>query len=382
MGYWNCYQLWHYGWQIIWKLICLADVRAMKPIYPSPSPVTEGEYYTITTYPSLSNYSLDIRFDPDFRMEYTAVYWLRVVLLFAAILGNTLICLVFSMKHYHGNLHAMLYRILAVTITLIVIINDGLELLPVDITGRSLFAYNLTTCKIIGVLHFWLRALSIWFLVLIALERFIAVWFPFRTVHLNTKRRYCWMILGMSIIIFALYAPLYDTLGHTYDVTGGQSGYCIPFGHVNEHLLWYGVIFDYMNLMVSSLLPFFCIAALNTAIICGLLKSRTSLPKSFHKAHSEMRSCVIVLLLISFFTIVLSLPYPIFFITINCGCELATDQEMMIFGFIVPVCDSISHSMNIVLYCFSGRQFRQNLRQLVCCSPKDAPEWIMFVLNQ
>ena len=349
----------------------------MKPLLPTTWPTTpasDGEYYHSTTDPSISNYTQDIRFNPDIHIEYTIIHWLRVALFFVALMGNILICLVFSMKHYRGSLHAMLYRVLAVTDTLVVLINDGLALLPVDIIGQSLFVYNHTTCKIMGVLHFWLRALSIWFLVPIALERFIAVWFPFRTVLFNTKRRYGWIILGMTLNIFALYAPLCETLGHMYEVTGGQQiGYCNIFGHVSEHLMWYTAIFDYMNLIVSSLLPFLCIAALNTAIICGLLKSRTHLPKAFHKAHSEMRSCVIILLLISVSTIVLSLPYPIYFMAMICGCKLTTSQEKM-FAFIVPVCDSISHSINIVLYCFSGRQFRQNLRKLLCCSPKNTPD--------
>ena len=55
----------------------------------------------------------------------------------------------------------MLYRIVAVTDTIVGVINDGLELLHMNIIGQSLISYNLITCKIIGVLQFWFRALTI-----------------------------------------------------------------------------------------------------------------------------------------------------------------------------------------------------------------------------
>ena len=50
--------------------------------------------------------------------------------------SNTLICLVFSMKHYRGKLHAMFYRIVAVTDTMVVKIS--FELLPMNIIGQSI----------------------------------------------------------------------------------------------------------------------------------------------------------------------------------------------------------------------------------------------------
>ena len=351
----------------------------MEPFFPMTWPTTaatEGDYHTPTTNPCVSNNS-HIRFNPF--LGYTTIYWLRVALFFFVIMGNTLVCIVFSTKHYRGNLHAMLYRIIAVTDTIVIMINDSLDLLPWEITGQNLLAYNSTTCKIIGVLQFWFRALSLWFLVPIALERFIAVWFPFQTVNLNTKGRYSWLILGLGIITFVVYAPLCETIVHFYKMKcGKRRSYCHLFGDTSEHFMWYRVMFDFLNLMVSSIMPFLCIAVLNMAIICGLLKSRSRLPKSFDKAHSEMRSRVMILLLISVSTIVLSLPHPVYFMFLTRSSGLTSGQTRVL-GFILPICDSISHSINIVLYCFSGRQFRQNLWQLLGCDHKNASECNKFL---
>ena len=134
----------------------------------------------------------------------------------------------------------MLYRIIAVTDMIVVIINDGLDLLPLEIIGQDLLAYNRTTCKTIGVLQFWFRALSMWFLIPIALERFIAVWFPFQTVHLNTKGRYRWLILGLGIITFAVYAPLCETIVQFYKMKcGKRKSHCHLFGDTSEHFMWW-----------------------------------------------------------------------------------------------------------------------------------------------
>ena len=336
----------------------------------STTPTTDGDFYTPTTNTSVASDLYNFMFSPDHNLTYRCLEWLRIVMFFVAILGNSLSFLVFSTKQYRDNLHSMLYRILAVTDTLVVTINDGLDLLPMKMVGQSLLAYNLTSCKIIGVLFFWLRALSIWLLVPIALERFIAVWFPYRASRLNTKTRYGCMILVLSIIIFAFYAPTFRTMVHHIFMLNGQKiSSCYHLGTHHEHLMWYSKIFNWVNLLVSSLLPFLCIITFNMAIIYGLLKSRTRLWKTLSKAaNSEMYTRVVILLLISITTIILSLPYPIYFIVISCRCEWVTSPKIILLGFILPILDSISHSINIVLYCISGRQFRENLRQLFSCT--------------
>ena len=285
-------------------------------------------------------------------------------LLVAAVLGNLTSFAVFSMPSYRHSLTAMLYRILAVADTMAVVIQDGLNVVLSHVLGTDLMTYSTPTCKLLVPLHIWLRAFSAWVLVIIGLERFIGILFPHRAIVINTKRRFAWITVAVATGLLALYIPL---LVSTERVFTEMGRFCkLSSNHHRLHA--YFVIFDWMTLILTCLIPFVFIITFNVAIASVLVQRRKSVTSSHDD--SQTNSSVAMLIAVSLAFIVLTLPFGIYTILqdyyLREGDMASYRKTFVLFDF-ASICDSINHSINVVLYCLTGRKFRQCLREMMCC---------------
>ena len=310
------------------------------------------------------------------------IYYVMIGAAFLALVGNFLMFIVYSMGTYRRSLASMLYRILAVAQTFYVVMSDGLHTISLYIGHVSLFTYNIATCKAFLFMQIWLRAFIAWVLAIIALERVIVVVFPYRVQVLNTKGHYGWLLLGMSLFLFLIYAPLIFVVEH--DNLIGLGATCIV-GRKDGTLQWYWHgLYKWMNLVMNSLLPFAIIISFNIVIIIGLVKSQRSVASSANSSSSlvNFNSQIFILMSISFTFIIMSLPYPLYFIiaTHYNGEGLApndTPYPLQILGNLGPVCDTVSNSVTIIFYCLFGKKFRQCLTRLFCCKWRSASQVTM-----
>ena len=294
-------------------------------------------------------------------------------LFFMSLTGNSLIFVVFSMKEYRSNLTAMVYRILALTDGLVVLIQDGLHTLPLLIIGKSVPCLNGTTCKaFVFILHL-LRAFSLWLMFVISVERFICVWLPHRAPRLNTKRNYGGFIFALFLIMCLLYVPLTLTTEYAVQNKNGQDeGICEILGDHEDRLRWYHEAFDILHMIVCGFLPFVLVFFSNITIIYRLIMlqraTESSTNQSSNKGGLRNRN-VIIMLLISSSSVVLALLDPIYVLLTNKieNRDSTAFERAMIFGYFTPVFDSVNRFINIIIISVFGKQFRQNLRQLFAC---------------
>ena len=325
---------------------------------------------SITTQPDTlaSNGTVDpysLLFESDFSviLDYVAV-----ILFFMSLVGNSLIFAVFSLKDYKNNITAMMYRILALTDGLVVLLQDGLVTLSYVINGNSIFSYNSISCKAFGFTLHWFRAFSVWLMIIISAERFVCVWLPFRAKFFNTKRNYIVLTCVFLTMTCLLYIPLTLTtdrvVGHW---NGREIGDCYLLGKnqdYDDYLKWYRDVFDEMNLVVCGFLPFILVSISNTAIIYGLRRSqsvRNSSTNQVRDCNELMNRNVTIMLCISSTSVVLSFSDPIYH-------WLPSSDEFrrtVTFAYFVPVFDSINRFINIVIISVFGKQFRKNVKRLV-----------------
>ena len=286
-------------------------------------------------------------------------------LLFAAVLGNLTLFAVFSMPSYRHSLTAMLYRILAVADTVAVVIQDGLNVVPSHVLGTDLMTYSTPTCKLLVPLHIWSRAFSAWVLVIIGLERFIGILFPHRAKVINTKRRFAWITVTVATGLLAFYTPLlvstervFTEMGRVCKISANRNGFNAYF-----------MIFNWMMLILTCLLPFVFIITFNVAIASVLVKRRIAVTSSYDN-DTQTNSAVAMLISVSLAFIVLTLPFGIYTILqeyyLRVGDMVSYQKTFVLFDF-ASICDSMNHSINVVLYCLTGRKFRQCLREMICC---------------
>ena len=316
---------------------------------------------TVTVYP-------DFQMTVEDSLAQKIAAWIRVYfspfLLFAAVLGNLTSFAVFSTPPYRHSLTAMLYRILAVADTLAVVVQDGFNVFANLVSGKSLMTYNNASCKLLVPLHIWSRAFAAWVLVTIGLERFIGILFPHRAQVINTKKRFAWITVAVATGLAAFYTPLFITIERAL-----LFNYCKLTADLNR-LKGYFTIFDEMSLLLTCLLPFVFIITFNIAIVSVLVKRRTALTSS-RDNDSQTNSAVAMLISVSVAFVILTLPFGVYLILqkyyIRIGDMESYRKTIILYGF-ASICDSTNHSINVVLYCLTGRKFRQCLRKMVCCA--------------
>ena len=304
---------------------------------------------------------------PDwYRVLFWMLKYVSPSMVFVSLIMNGATFMVFSSKEYRHSLDAMLRKFLAVSDATVVVLSDGFHTLSLRISGISIVTYNSITCKIIGTVHLMLRALSAWILVLIALERVIGICFPHRSKVLNTKRRFVWLLLGISVVILALYSPLFDCLGHA-SVSPENSVDTCTLSCSSDLSRWYGrVFYSWMNIIMTCGLPSFWIIVFNVAIIWSLIiSSRRFAQPAANPGARTNNSQVAILITVSVTFVVLSTPMAVYFCFIayvqNNGVLPAgvTLQQLLMLGNFAPVFDSIHHSIYFIFYCLCGTKFRK-----------------------
>ena len=298
--------------------------------------------------------------------------YVALPLLFVAIIGNSLIFVVFSTGHYRHNLTAMLYRILALADGLVVVIRDGLYTLPIVTLGKSAYAHNLFTCKFANFLEMWLRSFSVWIIVILTVEKFVCVLRPYRDKMANTKWNYGWLALGILVVACIMHAPLLITTTRKDIILNNKLiGVCTAFRHGS--IDWYRIIFCWMNMFVNSVLPLLFVSVANTAIVHRLKSTNPDHTTSCSPHHvgesGRHRSNITILLLISTTSVVFTLLHPLYLLLRAYIRDTKSDafHGLITFRYVLPLFDALNRSINILLFCIFGRNFRQHLKELLLC---------------
>ena len=334
-------------------------------------------------YTNEDRYELDLGnntrwFEYDSALSRILENYVTLPLFFVSLIGNSLIVIVFSRWCYRNNLTAMLYRIIAVADALVIVIQDGMHTLPFVVLGRSIYTQNSITCKFAVFASSWFRTFSVWIIAVLATEKLICVCWPHHVKRVNTKQKYGWMVFILLIVSCVLYLPLTVTVVHTTTVLNGQTiGICEISGR-SQRVKGYRAIFLWMNVLVSSVLPFLFVAITNTATVYCLHKTRKS-PTTVRviKGSSSnvdgigrMRSNITILLLISTTTVVFTQPDPLYLLLMTYITDTEPDafHRLITFSYGLPSFDSVNRSVNITLFCTFSRKFRLNLKGLLLCN--------------
>ena len=307
-------------------------------------------------------------FEDHSRLNNILATYVTPTLFFLSVIGNSLIFAVFSMKTYKTSLTAMLYRVLAVTDGISVVIRVGVHALPITDTEIS--------CKIVMFIFVWSRVFSGWLIVVIAAARVIIVWAPHKAKRLNTKKRYTYIILSLVLASCILYVPVTTVAGHNIPKLEGQASVCMFFASDDAGKMeWYRLVFNY-SIFLSIVIALLFVFIANGFIIHGIRKSRQSVnpeTPTTMESHERKNSNVIILLLITSTSVVFNLPDVVYVALSNKHKDTDDLSALLTLRAFLPVFDTINRSINIIFFSLFGKEFRQNLKKLFSrpCSSED-----------
>lgn len=318
------------------------------------------------------------------------INWIFPVVIFVGTVGNILSIAVLIRARMRTT-SVYFYLMVLSFADLCVLYVSGFKTWIRGVTGYELLTASRFACKTTMFLVLFSQHFSAWLVVLTTVDRFIAVWFPFRASVWCSVSRARLLTVALTVVISAYNGHVFWTMSlHDRPDVGGAGGgpkktppppgvYC--GGHPGSAFM--RAPFEYLKLVSYSMLPFVVILTLNILIIARLKWStvylnqpdngstRLTYPGSGAAAASAAfgrhAKVTYMLLSVSFTYLLLTGPFTVFSLPIPRIADSSSHlvAKLMLvkaFVFIMMYCN---HAVNFFLYCLTGRKFRCELKEVL-----------------
>ena len=303
---------------------------------------------------------------PQDSFHYSMVYVPTLLLL--GLFGNSMTLLVVSSQDFSHMAMSDILIALSLSDSALIIMSPlnksfFLRLLPLD--PRSL---SLIGCK----LFFWAwrtaKMTSSWLVVLISLERFVAVWFPMKASTINTKRN---AVIGISLVYLLIGSY---NFGWAFISDRLINGVCIPNQPTIPEYLPYSKMLVIIGTLVYSVIPSLVIAVFNSIVIAKLIshhKKRKRLLEGNGKHQAPPRNLSNTTVML----VTLSVSFVLLVVPIGVGHSLAPllgtavfNSHIPSFSMFIEVAQSLeqlNYSVNFFLYVACSERFRKKARAIL-----------------
>ena len=229
------------------------------------------------------------------------------------------------------------------------------------ITRQRVNAYGWTDCKLAYFCWYFFRHYSSALLVMMSIEKCIALYFPFKTRNICTVRTAKWASGIAFVIYFLLNLFWFFVVEQLKGDGGARNAACV----YEFFFVKYVLDFSKMDGLLYSFGPFVVMGLTNKAIIykfvqAKLTNGRLGRTESTNQALSSaaMRGTAI-LITVTITFIILTAPAQITFaITFNVHPLLEPFLYISL---------ALNHSINGLLYCIVGSKFRKELIATLHC---------------
>lgn len=303
---------------------------------------------------------------PIFDFEVALLGYLRPILVILTTLANTFVVTYFLWSRNRGRATSLLFISIAISDTL-----TGLILLP-----NSVYVYALKTedlslswCYAYMYLRLYfsrvLHTVSIWQTVLLALQRYICVCYPFYSGRLCTF----WKTFIAIVFLYIM-----SSLLHVYHLVDDKVG-----GHecrwVTEEPCISACIYIWLCIALMHLAPCFTLIFLTSATLRGLKKAgrrvSTMIPGTGSQRSSRDRIITITTTLVVVVFLIPELPYCAYKLAFVIQKHLGTrfnawDNHVFLSAYEIALI--VSFHSNFWIYCIMMREFRQLLGRVVACA--------------
>ena len=244
---------------------------------------------------------------------------------------------------------------------------------------------NNVLCKIGIFLGYVCSDVSVWLIVAVTVERFIAVMFPLKAPRVCNTRNARITILCIIVLFISVNSHfLWSVQLHHYSFNNITISKCHA-KPLSAHLV--EEVWPWVDAAIYSFVPFLIIIILNIYIIKrivsarqnrNVLRQQSSLRHKYrvikpNRTHEEAsRRITFMLLVVSFSFLITTLPMNIVLIVTSFyGTDefeddaifskrklMSTSTEMLMY---------LNHSINFFLYCVTGKKFRRQFKELIMC---------------
>ena len=313
----------------------------------------------------------------DYRAHKELRRYVPPLLLFLGTVGNILSFVILMQRPMRKFSTYIYLAVLSVTDTLVLYVGL-LRLWTQEISGHDIRNLN-WVCKVINVIGYTVSDYSVWLIIAVTVERYIAVCHPLRAHSMCNRKRALTVISFLLCLMFTINLHFFWTA----DVVSYQHGdemieQCAGLDAFKTLVV---DIWPWVDAIIYSFLPFVSILVLNALIIRQVIRARrhrtelqsSSVYREQKHARQQQESnykLTVMLLTISFTFLLTTLPVNISLIATAFWNPYVKDLKVVAkFTLIRTITELLmytNHSMNFFLYCATGQKFRQQLGWLLC----------------
>lgn len=345
-----------------------------------------------------------------FRVNNALLLYMPPVILAFGIVGNVLAFAVLTRRTMRGVSAYTYLTVLSVTDTLVLVI--GLLRIWVNrLTNFDIRVLYPWVCKLLMMAGYTASDYSVWLIVAVTAERFVAVAWPLSALHggVGGAGADVWraviVIVSLLAVLLAINGHFLWTVGITY--VGGNTSFtnhtsqpkCTSLdGFTKLVALW-----PWVDAIIYSLLPLVALSVLNSLIICSVYRAKrrrcslvatgsTKTASASAATDSPYRTIpattgrggggggatgvataagardaerlTVMLLAVSFTFLITTLPSCVVLIIMShhsSGRSLDTTLSVLVAQTVGELLMYANHSINFYLYCATGCKFRHQL---------------------
>lgn len=293
-------------------------------------------------------------------------YVLSPTLVVVGLVGNLFSFLTVSRHQFRKLTTRRILCVLAVSDSLLLCTNPFNQNFMLDLWGQDVRALSTFGCKLFFVLYRLGKISASWFIVLITIERFLAVIYPLKVKTWMTKRVVLVSIVAVYVMSLAVAASWSFS-------TGIKDGVCIP-DLADEDSLAMHKAFVIFGACMYSIVPIVIMVILTPPVIVRIIKSHRRRKKlaqtSLERSTRETSKASVMLIAITLEYIILVTPITIVLISTfwtNTPIFGSTDPRHVVLQALALILEQLNNSINFFVYILCSQQFRKRFRDLVCC---------------
>jgi hypothetical protein len=260
----------------------------------------------------------------------------------------------------------ILLIVLAVADLSVLYFGYGVEALR-DGFGLTLANFSNSSCKFVYFAHHFFPYFSHWNVMLLTIERWISVSYPLKARFICTARLTSIALFAILVLNFGVTATL--LIAYRTEFKLGVSS-CLL-----DNVTFYNLAFIYraiIKLIVSVVVPFLGIITCNISILYHAQQSRIKrkqLAETSSGGDCSFNAMTKMLVTVSLTFILFLLPDTVNHIL----KDYIIDKNVQVVSYMYlsltkPACKClvcVNHSINFILYCVSGSQFRREFFEMI-----------------
>ena len=319
-------------------------------------------------------------------LSFDIIRYIFPAIVFSGTIGNILSAIVLMRQRMRSKSIYFYLFLLSIADTIVLYASAFKTWIRI-LTGFEMLHLSAASCKTFMFLLVFGQHMSAWLIVLVSLDRFVAVWFPFRSAVFSNIRRARVMGVVVTLLMLLSNSHVFWTihlLPSFHNSTAPPSSFrCTP--HQDDWFM--NEAFNYVKFASYSFVPFFIVLVFNVGIIIRLIRvnpvrrhssririhysaSRSNSGGQFTGGSSENSMFAIqlrvtyMLLTVSFTWLILTAPFNIQTLLALWDIRFHSSARQLLSKTVCFLLMYTNHSINLLLYCLTGKRFRLEMRDL------------------